>query len=201
MTIPRWWPWAFALSSGLIVLVSLRALVLPLDLVMPNMAHFAVDAPWGLWGHLLGAPLALALAPFQLVPGLRARHPALHRWTGRVYALAVLTAGVSALSMVPTSIAGGFARAGFASLALAWIGTTALGVSLAMRGQTARHRVWMLRSVALTFGAVTLRVYMAPLMASGWTIAETYDLTAWGCWVPNLIVLQIWLSRRDRQMA
>lgn len=175
--VSRLWSVPFALLSALVALVSLRALVAPLDQVMPNMAHFLTDAPWALWGHVLGAPLALALAPFQLSEGLRARRPGLHRALGRVYALAVLVAGLSALGLVPTSIASPWARTGFA------------GLALAMRGDRAAHRRWMLRSIALTFAAVTLRLYMAPLMAAGWSVAETYDVTAWACWVPNLFVL------------
>ena len=65
-----------------------------------------------------------------------------------------------------------------------------------MRGDLARHRWWMQRSLALTFSAITLRIIMAPLMASGWTVAETYDVTAWGAWVLNLIVLEWWQRRR-----
>lgn len=53
----------------------------------------------------------------------------------------------------------------------------------------------MIRSVALTFGAVMLRVYMTPLMASGWSVPETYQITAWASWVPNLIVVEWWFRR------
>lgn len=201
MPIPRWWPLAFTLSSALIALMSLRGLVAPLDLVMPNMAHFLTDAPWALWGHVLGGPLALALAPFQVSAGLRARRPGLHRWMGRTYGLAILVAALSALALVPTSIASPWARTGFVALALAWLGTTGWGIALAMRGDRSAHRRWMLRSIALTFAAVTLRLYMAPMMAAGWTVAQTYDVTAWACWVPNLIVLELWQARRAPRAA
>lgn len=182
--------------SLLLALASLRVLVLPFELVMPDMAHFQWEAPLRLWGHVLGAPLALALAPLQLWTGFRVRHPGLHRWSGRLYGLAVLVGGLAGLTLAPTSVASDFARAGFMVLAVAWIGTTAWGIGLAMRGDLARHRWWMQRSLALTFSAITLRIIMAPLMASGWTVAETYDVTAWGAWVLNLIVLEWWQRRR-----
>lgn len=181
----------FAGTSVLVAMVSLRVLVLPMDLAMPNMAHFVTQAPWRLWGHILGGPLALALAPLQMWTGFRQRWPRLHRWSGRVYGLAVLVAGAAGLTLAPIADASVFARAGFFVLALLWLASTGIGIWAAMRGDYARHRWWMQRSLALTFAAVTLRVIMAPLLIAGWTVAQTYDVTAWGAWVLNLAVLEI----------
>lgn len=191
----------FAVGCLVVALVSLRVLVLPMGLVMVNMAHFITEAPWRLWGHILGGPLALALAPLQMWTGMRMRWPVLHRWSGRVYGLAVLVAGMAGLTLAPISDASLFARVGFMVLAVLWLGSTGLGISWAMRGDYALHRWWMQRSLALTFSAVTLRVIMAPLMASGWTVAQTYDVTAWGSWVLNLMVLEMWQRRGRLQVA
>ncbi len=188
----RFGAWAFVGLSLLVAVMSLRVVLLPFQMVMPGMAHFVTEAPWRLWGHILGGPLALALAPLQLWTGLRARWPGLHRWSGRVYGLAVLVAGMAGLTLAPTSIASDFARAGFMVLALAWLGTTGGGIWLAVQGDLIRHRWWMQRSIALTFAAVTLRLIMAPLMALGWSVPETYDVTAWGAWLLNLAVLELW---------
>ena len=186
----------FAMASLLVALMSLRILLFPFELVMAHMAHFVTEAPWRLWSHVLGAPLALALAPLQLWSGFSMRRPALHRWSGRLYAAAVLIAGLAGLTLAPIATASGFARAGFIVLALVWIGTTTLGIVAALQGNLARHRWWMQRSLALTFSAVTLRLMMAPLMAAGWSVAQTYDITAWGCWLLNLTVLELWQQRR-----
>ena len=86
---------------------------------------------------------------------------------------------------------------GFLLLAILWIVFTALGVAQAWQGNFAAHRAWMLRSVALTFAAVMLRIYMAPMVASGWTVVETYDVTAWASWVPNLLAVEWALRRRS----
>ena len=170
--------WTFAILSFLIALSSLRGVIAPLDMVMPNMAHFLDSAPWRLWGHILGGPLALALAPLQLSGRMRRRWPRLHRWSGRLYGATVLVAGVAGMTLAPTSEASNFARVGFGVLGALWLVTTFKGIWLAMRGDLAGHRWWMERSIALTFAAVTLRLIMAPLMASGWSVAQTYDVTA-----------------------
>ncbi len=194
MTRPAYW--IFAVLSLLIALSSLRGLVAPLSLVMPNMAHFLTEAPWRLWGHILGGPLALALAPLQLSVWLRQRWPRAHRWSGRLYGAAVLIAGLAGMTLAPTSDASNFARIGFFVLGVLWLVTTFTGIALAMRGDLARHHWWMARSIALTFAAVTLRLIMGPLMASGWSVAQTYDITAWGSWMLNLAILEIWQRKR-----
>ena len=186
----------FAVLSLLIAVSSLRGLIAPLPLVMPNMAHFLTEAPWRLWGHILGGPLALALAPLQLSVWLRQRCPRVHRWSGRLYGAAVLIAGLAGMTLAPTSDASNFARAGFVVLGVLWLFSTFKGIQFAMRGDLSRHRWWMERSIALTFSAVTLRLIMGPLMASGWSVAQTYDITAWGSWVLNLAILEIWQRKR-----
>ena len=196
MSLTRLWYAMFAVLSVLIALVSTRAYFLPLRLVMPDMAHYLASVPVPLWGHLVFGPLVLALAPFQLATRLRVAYPRLHRVMGYGYAMSVLLAGLSSLALLGQFTGTDWARSGFAVLALLWIGCTATGISFAIRGQTARHRVWMLRSVALTFAAVTLRVMMAPLLAAGWTVLQTYDVTAWASWGGNLAVIEYYLRRK-----
>jgi hypothetical protein len=56
------------------------------------------------------------------------------------------------------------------------------------------HRQWMWRSYALTFAAITLRVY---IYLTSWKInlgqPEAYATLAWLSWVPNLIAVEIYL--------
>ncbi len=196
MTLSRPVFWLIAAPALLVALVSWRVFVLPMAEVMPEMGAYVQKVPLGVWGHVIFAPIALALAPLQLWTGFRARAPRLHRWSGRVYGVSILLAAVASLSLLPVSVASPFARAGFGVLAVLWIGTTALGIAAARRGNFATHRAWMLRSVALTWAAVSLRLIMAPLMATGWTVAETYEVTAWGSWLLNLAVLELWQRRR-----
>ena len=120
LTIPRWWPWFFARSSVAIALISLRGLVAPAVMGMPNLALFLQDAPWALPGHIVAAPTVPA--PVQVSRAQRARWPRAHRIWGRLYGIRVLIAGRSALVLVPMAGASLFAKAGFTALALAWIG-------------------------------------------------------------------------------
>jgi len=48
---------------------------------------------------------------------------------------------------------------------------------------------------ALTFAAVTLRLYLPSSMAAGIPFEIAYPAIAWLCWLPNVAVAE-WLVRR-----
>jgi Predicted membrane protein (DUF2306) len=59
------------------------------------------------------------------------------------------------------------------------------------------HRQWMVRAYALTFAAVTLRLWLVIFQVTGVDFAEGYVAVAWLSWVPNLIVAE-WIVNRIR---
>ncbi len=182
-----------------VALVSWRFIPLGVETSMDFMAHHIEPRALALYAHIGIAPLVLILLPFQFSTRLRARRPSVHRWTGRVYALGVLVSGVASLSLAANTSAGPFTGLGFALLAVFWLGTTAQAVRLAMLRRFAEHRVWMIRSAALTFAAVTLRLQM-PVLGMTMGLEAGYALVAWSCWVPNAIVAE-WMLRRTPATA
>lgn len=94
------------------------------------------------------------------------------------------------------STAGPIATAGFGLLALAWLATTVQAWRMALARRVAEHRAWMIRSMALTLAAVTLRLYL-PFAALGpIPFFDAYRAIAFLCWVPNLLLAEVWLKRR-----
>ncbi|WP_136439211.1 DUF2306 domain-containing protein [Pacificoceanicola onchidii] len=184
--------------SLLVALVSWRFLVLGVEAGMPHMAHFLDGQALALYAHIGLAPVALALMPFQFSTRFRMRRPALHRWMGRVYALAIVLSGVAGLVLAAGTVFGPVAGWGFGILAVLWVGTTVQAVRLAMMKRIAEHRRWMIRSAALTFAAVTLRVYM-PFLGMGFGFETGYLIVAWLCWVPNLLIAE-WVLLRERPL-
>jgi len=63
------------------------------------------------------------------------------------------------------------------------------------------HQRWMIRSLALTFAAVTLRVYLPLSVAVGLPFDVAYPVIAWVCWVPNLLVAECLFVPRSRLRA
>ena len=129
--------------------------------VHPDMrAGFESHDHLALYAHVFASAFALALGPFQFRARLRSSQPALHRWSGRLYlGLGVLVGGSAALFVAFNAFGGTVARAGFACLAVAWL-VSGLKAYQAIRARdVASHRRWMVRNFALTFAAVTLRLW------------------------------------------
>lgn len=181
------------LSCALVALVSFRYLF-GVGPVPPTIAQNAFKDPW-LVLHVTGAATALLLSPLQLVPRLRARAPQLHRGLGRVYVLGCTLGGVSGAVLAWGAAAGPVASAGFGILAVVWLYTTTAGWVSALRGRLVEHRAWMVRSFSLTFAAVTLRVYLAVLPLLPFAFLDAYRAIAFLCWVPNLLVAEVFLRR------
>lgn len=186
------------LSCSLIALVSFRYLF-GVGPVPPLIGSNLFAAPW-LVLHVVGAATALLVSPLQLLPVVRRRAPQLHRWLGRLYVASCTLGGIAGAVLAWGSAAGPVGTAGFGILALLWLYTTTAGFLTALRGRLDAHRAWMTRSFALTYAAVTLRVYLAILPALPVAFLDGYRAIAFLCWVPNLIVAEL-ILRRSRLRA
>ena len=134
---------------------------------------------------------ALAIGPVQFVGRLRTGWPQVHRVAGRVYLSCILVSGGTGLWLAFHTPGGLPAISGFFLLAVLWLLTGALALRAVLRGDYAAHRAWMMRSYALTLGAVTLRVYLGlgvPLV--GLPFDTVYGMAAWASWVVNLLFVE-----------
>lgn len=187
-----------------VALVSWRFLAGGVEATMAFVAYHAQFRPLAFYAHVVLAPVALMLVPFQLWQGLRRERPAIHRMLGRAYGIAVMASGAGGLWLAINTEAGSLAAWGFGLLAFAWLGTTGWGIAMAMRGDRIAHRRWMIRSIALTLSAVTLRIYLGMVFGFGLDFNTAYPAIAWLCWVPNVIVAEMvlrWPRTRQVQAA
>lgn len=170
------------------------------SLVHPDMQVVFQAHAVGIYTHVSASLVALALGPFQFSSRLRQQNTALHRWSGRLYiSIGVLVGGASGLYMAQFAFGGNVARIGFSLLALSWLFTGLMAYLAIRRRDIANHRRWMVRNFALTFAAVTLRIYLGLSAAAGFTFESSYPVIAWLCWVPNLIVAEWFFNTpRDR---
>lgn len=185
--------WVAAVLSVLVALASFRFLAWGVPATMEIVAHNLDGNRLALFGHIGLAPVALAVMPFQFYGKLRAQYPAVHRWLGRIYVAAIGISGTSGLVLAFHTTAGTFAGFGFGFLAVIWLGTTGAALLYALQRDFAKHRVWMIRSAALTFAAVTLRLQLPIGFASGAEFSAFYPVVAWACWVPNAIAAEVYL--------
>jgi uncharacterized membrane protein len=186
-----------ALLSTLVAIVSYRYLAQK-GPVPPNVADNQFFHPW-IVVHAASAATALLLGSAQFLPVVRRRWPSVHRWIGRTYLVSCLVGGGSALALSAGVSAGPVAGLGFATLGILWIYVTTKGWYYARSRRWAQHRRWMIRSFALTFAAVTLRVYLPigiVLSSSlGFEFLSAYRVIAWLAWVPNALLAELYLRK------
>lgn len=143
--------------------------------------------------HALGGAIALLAGPLQFVPRFRKSNWNRHRLLGWIYCSAVLVGWCASIWIAPHSQTGRIASAGFLALGAAWILATGLAVKSILRGDANRHRLWMIRSYALTAAAITLRMYLPLIFVFHWPFSIAYPAIAWLCWIPNVLVVEAYL--------
>ena len=195
----------YLVRSGLAIMVLLAAGVALYSLryfgvlvdswldVDPKIRAVIEHVPVQALTHMLVAPVALLLGPFQFFPGLRAKYPQAHRWSGRVYVAACVVAGTGGLAASPYASGGPIAGLGFGTLAVLWVGTTLGAWRAAVQRQFALHRLLMRFSYAMTFGAVTLRLQIPIGLALGYPTYSAMSVwLAYTSWIPNVIVVALY---------
>jgi uncharacterized membrane protein len=197
------WPWAI-LALGCVAVGGYAMFLTGTGFVYvpSNVKGNAFPGPLGLELHIAASGVAILLGPWQFVRKLRARRPAVHRWMGRTYVLACTVGGAAGGSIALFSQAGPIAGVGFLCLAIVWVFATLMGWAAALRGDYITHQRWMIRSFALTLAAVTLRIYLPlGIMLNHGDFYTPYRAIAWLCWVPNLVVAELWLRSRVPTLA
>lgn len=160
--------------------------------------------PWiyVLYIHIVTAIFALIIGPFQLFMKPTNDRKRWHRLLGYGYVLSITVSGIVSVYLSLFATGGWIAGLGFMSLDVLWVATTLIATRKILAKDIEAHKVWMLRSYALTFAAVTLRIWLAPLNLLLGDFEAAFRVVAWVCWIPNLLVIEAVIFRmrlRQRQ--
>jgi len=189
-----------ALLALPIVLYSARFSALGARAYPPDLAESFARRPWLIWLHVTAGPIALAAGPLQFLPALRGRWPAWHRRIGTAYVAGAAVLGGAGLALACFSAGGPVTHVGFGALAVGVLVTTGVAYRKARRHEYDIHRRWMVRSFALIYAAVTLRILLPMLVvAMHGEFLPGYRIVSWMCWVPNLLFAEWYL--RDWRMT
>jgi hypothetical protein len=195
------WRWVIFVLSAAFALVATRFFFLPMaSAAGQDFGNHLASHGLVFYAHAGGGAIALFVGAWQWTQTSRTRRSRWHFVLGRVYVLAIAVAGLAGLWIAPNAFGGPVARLGFAALAVAWLGSTALAFSRARMRDWTNHRLWMIRSFALTFAAVTLRIWLPMMQVAGLSFDDAYRQVAWLCWVPNLLFAE-WLIAREQRAA
>lgn len=187
----------FWFLSVVVALVSYRFVAVGMEAAYASATHQLLTSEKAFYLHIITAPIALFIAPFQLSKRFRAKSIRRHRVMGGLYCAAVFLAGVTGVLIGFTARGGLIAQSGFVLLAVIWLIATLRALQVVRRGQIALHQEWMIRSIALTFAGVTLRLLLPAQLLAGISIDVAYPVVAWLCWVPNLVVVE-YVIRKSR---
>jgi hypothetical protein len=102
--------------------------------------------------------------------------------------------------MAQFAYGGTISRLGFGVLSCLWLYTGYRAYKHIRAKEIELHRQWMIRNYALTFAAVTLRVWLPISSIMGIDFKAAYITIAWMCWIPNLLVAQ-WIISRTRSFG
>lgn len=198
---PRYWR-VMTLFAVAITFLSLRYLSGDPEAYFDEQRATYIENQFVLIMHIVGASFALVLGAVQMLPSIRVRRPVIHRILGRVYGVGVLVGSVFGLLLSRTAFGGAISTAGFAGLAIFWLGTLVPAIVNARNGDIAAHRRWMIRNYALTYAAVTLRIWL-PIASviPGLEFIDGYRAISWLAWVPNLIAAELFLRRSPRSQT
>ena len=153
---------------------------------------------------LLAAAIAFG-GTLQLIPRLRARVPAFHRWNGRIFLTTALAASASGL--VLTWVRGSSSLLGSLSItvdALLIVSFAVLAWRAARARETARHRRWALRTFVVSNAVWFQRMGFATwlIVNQGPVAMGTFHrLWQWGCFLLPLGMLELYLRARDGRSA
>lgn len=174
-------------------LVLFTCIGLMLAYVLYHDEHYVIDPADPIWAHyrdigkvllphgLIGA-FALLLAFMQFNAGLRARHPLVHRVSGRIYVGAVIVVAPLGAVLGSFDQAIGYTRAfSIATIVQGalWSFATLTAFFCIKTRRVEQHRQWMTRSLSVALVFVTDRVLSG---LTGWDKTPATDtIAAWIC--------------------
>ncbi len=167
----------------------------------PSEVHDNKYWKFEFYQHILCGGVALLIGWSQFSKVWRTKYVNTHRLVGKIYLIAVMLSGTAGLYISFFATGGLIASFGFGSLAIAWL-FTSINAYLSIRKKEIHlHEQWMIRSYALTFAAVTLRIWLPTFQfALGMDFIFAYQIIAWLCWVPNLLVAE-WIVKKKTTLV
>ena len=141
--------------------------------------------------HVISSMAVIAVGPFQFLKKFRSRYLNWHRLGGKIYAYGILLlAAPSGLIMAFYAEAGFWSVIGFLCMGILWFVTTLMAVIKIKQRKIEEHRIWMIRSYALSFAAITLRLLVPFFSLFIYDENLIIISTAWLSWLLNLLIAE-----------
>jgi hypothetical protein len=163
------------------------------------------DLPWwkiGFYMHISVGVIILISGLLQFSTKLRKSKLELHRTLGKIYVFAVLfISAPGGLIMAFYATGGYLSSIAFIGLDLFWFYFTYKAYRFIKAKQIIQHQNFMIRSYSLTLAAVTLRLYIAiSIIFLNVNFETSYIIISYLCWIPNIIIAEIYIRNRTKEL-
>jgi Predicted membrane protein (DUF2306) len=145
--------------------------------------------------HAFFASIALTIGVPQFNSKFRTKFPRLNLICRNIYFGSVIIGSITGLLLAFTAQGGLVNLFGFGLLAIIWMYSCIKSILSLRNNDMESFRIWIVRNYALTFAAVTLRIYLGLFFATlGYAKFDYfYPTLGFLCWVPNLIFCEWFL--------
>jgi len=159
-------------------------------LLASKSSELLMDILWniGFYTHIVLGGIALLIGWVQFSSTFRQKNMAWHQKIGKLYVILVLISAITGIYIGFFATGGIVTALGFISLGCIWFYTTLMAYIHIKNKHVLKHQQMMIYSYAACFAAVTLRLWLPTLMAIFGNFITAYMITAWVCWIPNIIV-------------
>ena len=153
---------------------------------------------FGFYTHISLGGVALLIGWSQFSENFRNKNIQLHRLIGKIYVGSVLLSAISGIYIGYFATGGIISATGFISLGIIWFYTTLKAFLEIKNGNVEQHKRMMVYSYAACFAAVTLRLMLPLLMIIFNDFILAYQVVAWMCWIPNLLVAHLIILKNQK---
>lgn len=147
--------------------------------------------------HIISACIALITGPLGFSATILRKKPALHRVNGKVYVLSILFSSLVTIYLAKDATGGLLNTIGFLLLNGLWIFATLYAWWTIRLKQTVKHRIWMMRSYALTLANTSLHfIQLALMKLFDVDYVSSYTIAVWGAWMINLLIAELIIKKK-----
>lgn len=148
--------------------------------------------------HISLGGIALLVGWSQFSEKFRRKNLRLHRIIGKIYVVSVLLSALCGIYIGFFATGGIIPAVGFITLGIIWFYTTLKAFLEIKEGRVWEHEKMMIYSYAACFAAVSLRLFLPLLIVIFNDFITAYQLVAWLCWIPNLLVAHFIILKKTR---
>ncbi|MCF6132043.1 DUF2306 domain-containing protein [Flavobacterium wongokense] len=148
--------------------------------------------------HVCSAIFTLFAGFTQFNDRILKRKTRIHKNVGKLYVLVVLLLAAPSGFFIGLFANGGFyAKVSFVTLSILWFYFTLKAFLEIKKRQINKHKAFMLRSFALAFSAITLRLWKVILVYLFHpSPMDVYQIIAWLGWIPNLLLIEYFIYKQ-----